>query len=311
MEMQDYDGFTKIFKYGISSKKLTPLENFITELFVFVLNYLKQSNITLFYDVLSLFGITKKHINVRIFTQNKVQNKKYIPDIYIETNKENFIIEVKINSPLKTYPIANGRRINQYELYLKEYKNTKVNLLTKHLIFENNIPEKNKILWNEVYGKMKSSKDYLIQSFLYILEENGMANTKIDKSFLKAIGSIINWKKLIEDSWCYGKKYSLSPLALNKQNDDYWIRYNIRDKKKKQNLLYIGTISEEPDTLYVYMCREAIKQFKKFYGKKNKDDKTLLEYYDLNKLFTLSGEEQKKELEKFFKKVMVDKLKLV
>jgi hypothetical protein len=302
----EYDGFVKLFKY--SPQKLTPLENYMTEAFVFLLNYLKSINNKMVYEILDLFGILRgKQINIS--SQTKIQDKKHIPDICIETGNIISIVEVKVNSNLNKYKYK-GRNINQYELYSREYANANIFLLTKHLVFENNIPDKNKVLWVQIFQILEESDDYFVKSFLYFLEENGMASVKLDESILTAIRSIIQWKSLIEDSWRYGDNFSLSPIALNMQGDEYWIRYFVKDKKRKQKILYIGIISSEPENLYVYLARRDLKQYKDLYGKKNKADETLLDFYNLKKLFLMEGDQQKSEIEKFFKKIMEDKLKI-
>jgi hypothetical protein len=282
----EYDAFVKILKYN-TSENLTPLENYITEVFVFLLNYLDKSKKMLFYKILRLFKISK---NKKIEINTQPHLKKHVPDIYIETDNRITIIEVKINSNLKIYPYK-GKSINQYELYSKEYNDANVFLLTKHVVFENNIPEKNKILWTDIVEILEKSDDYIVKCFKHILEENGMYSIKLNKELLTAFGAIINWKLLIENSWRYGDKFPLSPIAFNKQNDDFWVRYYVKDKRRNQNILYIGTISSEPENLYVYLLKD-LKQFKEFYGKFNGDDECFVDRFDLEKMFYLNGKQQ-------------------
>jgi len=303
-----FDAFEKILRYS-KSDKIMQLENYITEIFVFILNYLKQSNSLMFYKILELFGVPKNAKNISIDTQ--LQENDCRPDIYIKHDSKITLIEVKINSQLNEYQLKK-KRINQYEKYSNGY-NASIFLLTKYVIFEKNIPDKNKKLWTEIIEIFDEfGDDYVINCFKHILEENGMANTKVDEKKLTAIGSIINLDKLIKNSWRYREKYSLSPIAFNKQGDDFWLRYFVRDKKKKKNILYIGTRGEDKEMLYVYLDQapDNIKRFKNILGILCKDDPNLVGELWFKDLFKLDAKQQKIKIETLFKKIMEDTLKL-
>jgi hypothetical protein len=96
--MNDYNSFVNIFKY-LDNSENTPLENYTTELFVFVLNYLKHSKSLqlnkILKNILYEFGFCYNldfkilQINTQLSLETD-EGEKVIPDIVITYNKKDY-----------------------------------------------------------------------------------------------------------------------------------------------------------------------------------------------------------------------------
>ena len=84
-ENYDLDLFINLSKYK-PTENVTPLENFTTELFVYVLKDLLKNNKPLAIEILKLFEINKVEQIINIKTQNefKVDGRTLRPDIEID-----------------------------------------------------------------------------------------------------------------------------------------------------------------------------------------------------------------------------------
>jgi hypothetical protein len=135
--------FSEIFKYRQSRTKTT-LENYCTEIFVYILRQLVLAKSNYAYRIFELFGFNriseKDFAHIKIITQKKhISNEKWvIPDIIINLHNKNIIIEVKINSGLRHYK-TEKQVIDQIELYknITDIKISNVFLLSKYTLLSN------------------------------------------------------------------------------------------------------------------------------------------------------------------------------
>jgi hypothetical protein len=241
--------FIKMFRYRTRENK-TPLENYCTEAFVFVLNYLLLADKRSVKEVLSLFGFenTENIEHLHIMTQQVyyVNSQKVIPDIVIERNGEATIIEVKVNSELNYYDL-DKKTIDQLTLYRKinDVKVKNVYLLCKKLIKADN-----RVLWSSVYEKLSSMNDFIVQSFLCFLEDNGMKAAKLSKDVLKLVDTVNNFRNLMEDSWGYDKNYKLSfGFATKNSWIGFYVKGKLKNSRKAEKLFWIGLISDYPENI--------------------------------------------------------------
>jgi hypothetical protein len=134
--MNEYDSFVNILKYQ-DTTKIIQLENYTTELFVFVLNYLKFNDSLLLKNLLKKFGflndIDEKKISIKTQYRMVIGDNKGIPDIFIEYDKKKIIVEVKVDSNLNFYEV-DGKLINQIEYYENIRNIDQVYLLSKRIL---------------------------------------------------------------------------------------------------------------------------------------------------------------------------------
>ncbi|GBU28089.1 hypothetical protein R84B8_01647 [Treponema sp. R8-4-B8] len=238
---EDEYSFVNIKKYQDTVKK-TQLENYTTELFIFMLRYLKTKKNKILSKILKEFGFygNLKYNKIIISSQCKMEVNK-IPDILIEYNKKKIVIEVKIDSNLNTYQIKN-KVIDQIEYYKKIKGIDKVYLLTKRLLTIKNI--ENRILWSKIYTIINCENDFILKNFARHLEENGMATYRLTNDIFNALSSIVNLSSLLIDSWIYDKyeKFSVSPIEVSKKRG--WLACYIKNTKK-ENLFWLGLTDEK------------------------------------------------------------------
>ena len=184
-----FDLFTKLFKYKESSK-LSPAENYLTELFSFILIYLIENNKEIAIHLLDYLGIKINNCDsISIETQWECWVKKYNhfakPDIKITIGKNVYFIESKIDSNINQY--GNFDQIQLYEaIEIEGCFNKGVRTLTKHEIFTNRkylaYSNECKKFWSKIYIILAEfdelKNDILIQCFLEYLKENDMAEKR-------------------------------------------------------------------------------------------------------------------------------------
>ena len=234
--------FKEIFKYRQSSGK-TPLENYITEIFAYIMRQLILSKDKIAYELLALFGfnrIDEKNIEkIQIITQKSydVENRKVIPDITLKLNKKISIIENKINSGLNFYKKTKNKYIDQIELYKKINGVKNVFLLSKYTVLSSSLNNNNRILWSQICSILEKSKNEIIQNFVFFLEENGMKSSIVNNGAENGIGSIVSIMNLIEKSW-QNEKYPLEKPEITR---DYFGFYLYSGK------VWIGQLLEKKD----------------------------------------------------------------
>jgi hypothetical protein len=256
--MNDYNSFVNIFKYH------DKLENYTTELFVFVLNYLKHSKSLqlkkILKNIINEFGFNNilDLKNLQIETQLHLETdegEKVIPDIVIKYNKIKTIIEVKVNSPLID---------QQLESYEKVRGLRDVYLLSKNIINIEN-PE-NIILWSKIHSIINNTEDFVLLNFKKHLEENSMNSyPPIDeKIFCETLSiseetsskpSVKILAELMKQAWPYNDYHSYSVSSCKKWKN--WIRFFIKEKNKK--ILWIG-LKEETEEIWAEIIDNKLKE---------------------------------------------------
>ncbi|WP_315324557.1 hypothetical protein [Treponema socranskii] len=184
----DYDLFSRLFKYKENASN-SPLENYLTEQFAYILEYLVEQKSEIIGDLFKLFDIPVKNKNllkIHIKTQWGTWVKRYNhfarPDIKIIVDKSVYFIEAKVESDLNQY-----EDFDQIQLYeaidVSPLKNKGVRILTKYQICTKDkiylfFTKKHKIFWRQIYELISKSEfkdNILIKNFLHFLEENDMA----------------------------------------------------------------------------------------------------------------------------------------
>jgi hypothetical protein len=299
----DLYSFVKIFNYSRNEEK-TSLENYTTELFVFLLKYLISTKNKIIFEIINEFGFdnTVNLEKIKIYTQSEllVGKQRVIPDIILEYNKKKIIIEVKVDSNLNQYHL-DRKTVNQLELYSKIEGITSVYLLTKRVILVDTIKNKKikgRVFWSKIYNLLENCNDFVVKSFNSFLQENGMKTDKLNKNISTALDSLKTLSSLLEQSWNY-KDYPLSAFSYSK---DGWFGCYV--KKNKNNILWLGLCEDE---LLVHFTNKKIE--KKYFDDNKFIDGSIDVIYIKDLINISSPEEQKEYLTKWFIEIMEKKLK--
>jgi hypothetical protein len=264
--------FNSIFKYRQSEKK-SPLEDYCTEIFVYILRQLIKNKDNDSYKILQLFGLKelaeKDLSDIKIETRQKhlVNNKKCFPDILLILCNKNIVVEVKINSDIRKYKIKR-KNIDQIELYknITDIKIDDVFLLSKYLSSNNSLNNSNKVLWSEIYSILINNNNEIIKNFVLFLEENGMKASIVKPGAENALDSIVSIMQLIENS-SLKDKYTLKPEVLREYCGVY-----LKDKDK--DLAWVGQLNEQKQKEYLVfepLSGKILKNAKKVYKEKNEE----------------------------------------
>ncbi|MDD7610550.1 MAG: hypothetical protein PUJ82_06520 [Spirochaetales bacterium] len=186
----EYDLFSRLFKYK-ENESNSPLENYLTEQFAYILEYFVEQNNDIVINLFKLFDISIKKTDIskiQIQTQWETWVEKYNrfarPDIKITIGSSIYFIEAKVDSDLNQY-----EGFDQIQLYeaidVTPLKNEGVRTLTKYQICTKDktyscFTEKHKVFWRQIYELFSKSKEQLqdnilVNNFLYFLEESDMA----------------------------------------------------------------------------------------------------------------------------------------
>jgi len=305
--------FIKMLQYKEKEGK-TQLENYITELFVFILEYLISKNDTIANNILYEFGFNNKtdFKSLSINTQKTFYagDTKVIPDIVIEDKSKITIIEVKVDSEINHYNIDN-HSINQIELYKKidnVNKNVKnVFLLTKKMVVVDNL-EKDKIkLWSSIYEFFKNSKDFVIKKYLVFLEEYEMSSVKLTKDVLHLADTAKSFQLLIKESWGYDE-YKLS-FGHAIEWIGFYVKYPKGKNKRNSNLFWIGQYKSNPEIVFKIEDEIFLNKLLK-HSRGIVDDYGSVSKISLNELIKQEdGNKQKEMLKEWFVDIMEKKLK--
>ena len=256
----EFDLFSNLFKYT-STEKNTPLENYLTELFAYILRMLiyKRSDILieLFNEVFHIPFTSSDFENISIETQLRYWVEKYElyaqPDLKITiNNSEVYFIENKIESDLNQY-----ENIDQIQLYeaiklgIPE-KNMGVRTLTKYDITTKSmkIQPEHKVFWRQIYTlfSRKLKDDILIQNYLCFLEEHGMGEKQRLVLSDQGLQGYYDFYNFLHDIlYNYFHSYNYNDVSLF-SNEDY-LGFSVR--YKKINCLWIGCYREEPQYIVV------------------------------------------------------------
>jgi hypothetical protein len=300
--MEENYSFVNLLKYQDTSK-IIQLENYTTELFVFILNYLKYNNLILLKKIMKKFGFYNdfNEEELLISTQYRMvidENDPVIPDIFIEYKNKTIIIEVKIDSNL-SIKCFNKKNINQIEYYENICNADRVYLLSKRILRIENI--KNRILWSNIYDILKNTKDFVLKNFIKHLEEHGMATYKITNGIFNAFSSIKSLQSLLEQSWVYDDyDFSFTPINITKS----WnaLSCYIKDNNKK-HIFWVG-LFEGDNNLYFELLDENLKK-ELINDNYNFLDDWAFNIFDLEEIMGLPDfDTQKIILNKYFRKMM-------
>lgn len=270
------------YKY-CETDKTSQIENYTTEMFVFVLEYIirtkASSKITK--KILQLFGIENNGQNINIETQKKYNDFKTekfkpvdqdcaIPDISISfSNDKIIIIEVKVDQVLNLYKNAKGEVFDQIDYYQNIKDVERVYLLSRDEITKNDF--KDKLRWRDIYSILKKEdSDYIIEDFKTFLNENGMGEPTpfnlTHDDFLKVIKG---FHSLLHEAWarCSFKNYYLS---INTFAQESGFGFYIREKNSKETsggtnyFLGVNPGYEKNITFWVKSVDRNLKEDKKF-----------------------------------------------
>jgi hypothetical protein len=230
--------FGDIYKFR-QSKKRSPLEDYCTEIFVYILRQLMKSKKAISYKILEMFGfseVEEKDLNYfEIITREShyANGKRVIPDVIIKFHDIIDIIEVKIDSGLRYYKKSKAQYIDQIELYrnITDIKINEVFSLSKYILTNNSLKSTHKILWSQIYSILTKSENEIISNFVLFLEENGMKAFILNDGAENTIDSIAAILNLIEKTWI-NERYPL----VNEEITREYIGYKIKNK----NTAWIG-----------------------------------------------------------------------
>lgn len=255
----DLDLFINLSKYK-PTETVTPLENFTTELFVYILkNLLKQRN-NIGYEILNFWGIKKTEKILGIYTQKeyKVDKRTLKPDIEIDLGDRVVFIEVKVDSTLRSSILKRGLtdQLEDYQQIQVSRRKTIVYSLTKHKV---NSPIKTNIRWFQITKKLKAleGNNQIIDNFISFLEEYNMGETKPIKTDSKnLITTYFSFFKYLQDifeisdfnnnpKYKYGSKYiDEKQFCLNIMEKD-----KTRSSCEEHSYYYYGLIGSIPEKL--------------------------------------------------------------
>jgi hypothetical protein len=253
----EYNLFSQLFKYKETSK-LSPVENYLTELFAFLLTYLIEEKKQIAISLLSNLGINAKedsYIIVETQWESWVEKYKHFarPDIKICIEKDVYFIESKIDSNINQYD-----GFDQIQLYeaieIAKCNNKGVITLTKHEIYTNrkyNIySDKNKKFWNEIFSffseKSELKSDILVNCFMDYLKENDMAEKQslaYSSNGLENFYSLYSFLHTVLKDFALKNGYTENAIELD-SNADYF-GFSISYKKKK--VIWCGCYSGSDD----------------------------------------------------------------
>lgn len=237
----------------------TPLENFITESFAWILRNNDEFTLSFFRDLLKIGGITDiKKIETQVSLSGTY------PDMVITTNSKVFIFEHKTFTPLPENQIGKYRQLGE-----EYYGKTHLVLITSSKSQHDQDPD-TALTWLDVHNfinqKINSLKiQKFLKEFADLLKEHGLGPQPAltyesiisylpAKDFRKSLSDIL-WKvfeKTSESPWIH-KLYKSDKLNSNeniKWNGDiakFWGRVGTEFLKQWRPGIFIGCIVENKD----------------------------------------------------------------
>jgi len=311
--------FNRLFKYK-PDKNITSCENFITESFVYLLEYSlvnKTNFLTYFCDILERQISIQDYNNIFIDTQRQFEtayNLNAIPDISIQINDLIIFIEVKIDSQINKYQLPNNPqiKINQIEKYqgillqksAKKYLHT-LTLSSTNIDFKKNCKDFcREILWHEIYSLIQKYQTnnqieaYFHNEFFKFMEDNRMGNPKVSYELTNGMQSLLNLYDQIE--------MVLEDLKIpyNTSFGYNWTGYYIfRDKEKSDKYYgFVGTYWETDKLTFLFSDEKAQNKIAnekiEDQFQRQADNKTFCKYFIFvdEHYFCLKPEEQIKKL---------------
>lgn len=212
-------------------------ENYLTECFVFVLNFLLEYDKPLCLRLLELLCVKDKDFSFapdeEISIETQERTKEGIPDIKITSPEKLIYIEVKLGSGLR------DRQISDYKKILKNSKKKikKVNLLSRFPIETNAEKERpyKKSYWYEIYNGLSNMSsnneavEYFINKFKEYMEVEGLSTEKVKWEYIDGIPAFFNLIQMCENGLTEkgfeDLKYSAGQewYGIKFDNNDFWV----------------------------------------------------------------------------------------
>lgn len=258
----NYDLFSRLFKYR-QNETNSPLENFITEQFAYILQYLIEQKNDIVYELFELFNIPLKVediYKVKVETQWETWVERYShyarPDIKVSIGNDIYFIEVKVDSDLNQY-----ESFDQIQLYeaidVLPMKNNGIRTLTKYQICTKDksyqyFKESHKVFWRQIYALFRKNEfnlqdDILVNNFLLFLEENDMSEKttlNYSKDGLSNFYSLYGFLNDVLQDFASREGYTAKALKFDGSKD--WFGFNIAYSGKA--VVWIGCINSKNDT---------------------------------------------------------------
>ena len=279
----EHNLFTNLFKYK-ESDSTTPLENYLTELFAYILRGLieeKNPVVCKLMNNIFLIPIDERDLSyINIETQREFYvselDRTARPDIKITVHgKQVFFIECKVDSGLNQY-----RNIDQIQLYEKiecngKEKNMGVRTLSKYAIStqsEKFLPE-HSVFWRRIYSLFKKENfgletNPIITNFLAFLEENGMEERKeleFSKEGLNNYFALYDFLAENLNDFATKEKYSRVEFYGNSDYFGFTINYNKRAyiwvgtyKEDQEHRIIVETMAENEDKVFNKLENKSI-----------------------------------------------------
>jgi len=276
--------FVNIFKY-VPTEAKTPMEDFCTEIFVYIFRQSLEQNPTLALELLKMFGFPnfeiKKISEIKIVTREKhfSNGKEARPDILIKHGDINHVVEVKIGSGLNWYETESGLIVDQIEFYknINDIKINDVYVLSKYPVLTETVGGKNMLLWSQINAVLKTNENEITKNFTIFLEENGMKNHILNEETENVLGSISAIMQLI-DSLLDKKQYVLKDTLERSYIGGYVIT---RENRNETRYAWVGLVEWEQGYLIIQDEKDVQKS-----------------KLDLNKVFMCETEIEKQEVVK-------------
>ncbi len=260
----DKDLFVNLSKYKPTQDK-TPLENFATEAFVYILKDLLLSNEKCAKEILGLFGI-KADINKQAISTQKdysVDNQKLRPDIEIVCPDKVIFIEVKVESALRDSVLGLNDQLYDYEQIQIDNKETEVYCLSKYFVSSK---KSRNIRWYQIAEILKKYNDgnQLMQNFLYFLNFNRMGELKTlsmndSVNLISKNQAFIDYLKAIYEtsSFSGNAKYQLGSVYSKFDGIGFYIQDSTKLKStcEENSYYFLGLLPENEDKInFLVLC---------------------------------------------------------
>lgn len=299
-------------------EKISPEENYSTELFVYLLRYSQSNKTKLLSSFMELLGIEKNtydYENIKLNTQNTFytkDNRKVVSDITIQMENSDIFIEAKVESDINYYEDESEKNIRKMRSQIQQYqriytqkdkKDKKIYLLTKYncdLSFTNCPDFKNKIRWQDIYLILKNYEStdeiegFLVKETIKYFEEKKMSIQKVSFELVKGMESFNNLLAQLV--------LSLEKIPHRASHSSVFIGYFV-DSNKKELLGWVGITFDGCKLAFEYYNDNAVRIIKLKYAKEyiqNRPGRFEKHFnFEENHYFCLKPEEQLKTIKKW------------